>query len=74
MSKVISFSANEQTAQFLEQFKGENRSQLINHALDAMRKAKLRSELEAAGAAQDEEDLAWANADLEGYLEMVDRD
>lgn len=74
MSKVISFSANETTIEFLGQFKGENRSRLINQALDILRKAKLRRELEAAGAAQDEEDLAWANADLDDYLEMIDRD
>lgn len=70
----LSIRVSENNRSFLEQMadRGKTKTEIVNDALDLLRKAQLQSELTSMATRSSKEDISLAEEGFEDYLTLLD--
>lgn len=70
----LSIRVSENNQSFLERMvgRGKTKTEIVNDALDFLRKAQLQHELTAMATDDANEDVGFAEEDMEDYLTLLD--
>lgn len=70
----LSIRVSKHNQNFLEQMagRGKSKTEIVNHALDLLRKMQLQSELSSMATEDTESDVLFAEEGMEDYLTLLD--